>query len=120
MAGMFQSGDHVCLEVGKQKRDLLFAPVIARWMAANLEEFSGYAAVSQPLAAAGLSPSVCVSVITNRQRVQIRLQFSSWSPVFFFTVPHALELAKILRHAADQAEAKLNWKEERDPQVLLK
>lgn len=120
MASLYQHGDCVCLELGADKRDVLFSIEIALWAAESLEDLAARAIVVPRTNLKPDDPTITVEAILNNRKAQVRLVFDGWATVFRFSPPAAVALAGALRDAARVAEKALVWKEERDPACLLR
>lgn len=108
------------LDLGTNRREVLFAVATARWCSDMLEEYSWRAVHSPVMGFRTPEPIVEVDAIINGRVPQVRLRFGRWSCKFYFAPQHAVGLANLMRMAIRKAEREIKWLEERDPAVLLK
>ena len=119
MASLCQANDKVCLDLGTEKREVLFSILIAEWAADALEMYAKKAILSHLRGYEDREPSVDVDVVLSSGKPQVRLRFGWWTRRAFFTPAHALGLARWLRLACEKANDLLRWEEHGWPLQVL-
>ena len=99
-----------------ERRDILFAAAAALHLANGLQMLAS-SLLAGPLDDNG--PSVEVFCVIDGRKPLVRWKLGRWERQLRLSPLRALALASMTRGAAEAAERRLKWLEERDPATLV-